>query len=126
MPTALVKELLEACRAKKGAEPELFKVTMLSIKAQTTIINQRPNGCCDYYSQTELKYVKDERILEKLDDNPVDDKGEFIGHMEMPTHGFIHASWLNKSMPFIRNDKDKMVVIHSIEPYKSYKRAREE
>ena len=48
--------------------------------------------------------------------------------MEMPHHGMVHKAWLQMSKPTVMdrdsNCKDKMVIIHSIEPY-TPKRARE-
>ena len=136
LPVDLVKELLDACKAEAEATKQLYKLTwtMVDSHAHVVEVKDEPD-----VARVKLSHKTQTLIVEKVDRLPKDPDGWTIRAMELPDHGMVLKGWVEHftKQPFdplvlmpcddlIGGATDRMVIVNSIVPYESHKRAREE
>ena len=129
MPTGVVTGVMEECQKAYNSQPKLYKLTwtMVDSSAHIVEVQDEPD-----FAEVKLTHKTQTLIVEAVDGLPDGEYGAKIQSMEMPNRGMVLASWTDMSMPIVlMNDdpyarKDRMIIVHSIVPYKPHKRALEE
>ncbi|GMI47832.1 hypothetical protein TrCOL_g12334 [Triparma columacea] len=127
MPTGVVTSVMEGCQKAYNSQPKLYQLTWTMVDSSAHIVEPQdePN-----FAEVKLTHKTQTLTVEAVDYIPRAEYGRGTS-MEMPHSGIIFEGWLKKSTPFVEMDsdpfanRDHMVIIHSIVPFKS-KRAREE
>ena len=129
MPTALAKQLLDACKEEADATKQLYKLTWTIVQADSfAYFNEdEPNHAeVALWHETHTLTVKAVDLPQNQD------------IMNLPNHGMVFKGWLKHftkqpCFPLIIRTSDdrfdcsaRMVIVHSIVPYESHKRTRKE
>ena len=129
MPTALAKELLDACKEEADATNKMYKLTWTTVESHAHVEHvQHDNDI----AHVELVPKTQTLIVEAVDrrpDHPEHGPPCKMESVDMPHHGFVLASWMELSMPSVipRNCPcSDLVIVHSIVPYEPKKRLRDD
>ena len=130
MPTALAKRLLDACKEEAEASPKLYKLTWTMVDSHAHIVEAEDEPD---FARVTLSHKTQTLIVEAVD--AVRSCG--FTSSEMPNHGMVSAGWVKRfteqpvpplvllpSDHMVYGGSDRMVIVHSIEPF--CKRARDE
>ena len=134
MPTALAKQLLDACKEEADAT-KLYKLTWTMVDSYTHLVEDEdePN-----HVEVKLSHKTQTLIVEAVDKKPVVHNGLPMLTMQVPNHGKVFTGWVKQLtmqptiplviLPTSDGDSglsdDRMVIVHSIVPF--HKRARED
>ena len=129
MPTGLAKVLLDACKEYADDKKQLYKLTWTTVEAHAHvehIEDKEDFAHAQLVPKTQALIVE---AVEHLPDHPEHGSPCKLQSIEMPHHGMLLASWMKRPMPNViadLYDPSKLVVIHSIVPYESKKRLRDQ
>lgn len=127
IPTGLAKVLLDACKEEADATKQLYALTWTTVEAHAHVEHIEDD---DDIAQVKLVPKTQTLIVEAMEhlpDHPEHGSPCKLKSIEMPHRGMVLASWTKLSMPRVicdEFDPSKLVVIHSIVPYESKKRLR--
>ena len=126
MPTGVVTVVMEACQKAYNSQPKLYKLTwtMVESHAHVVEVQHEPD-----FARVQLAHKTQTFIVEAVNERPDAPYGAKMNAHEMPNHGLVLKSWIERPMPCVymgNMREDILVVIHSIVPYEPYKRVREE
>ena len=129
MPTGVATSVMEKCQEAYKSQPKLYKLTwtMVDSSAHIVEVQDEPD-----FAEVKLTHKTQTLIVEAVDGLPDGEYGGKMQSMEMPNRGMVLASWTDKSMPIVlMNDdpyasKDRMIIVHSIAPYRPKRSLREE
>ena len=129
MPTGVVTSVMEECQKAYNSQPKLYKLTWTMVNSSSHIVEVQDEPD---FAEVNLSYKTQTLIVEAVDGLPDGEYGGKMQSMEMPNRGMVLASWTDKSMPIVlMNDdpyarKDRMIIVHSIVPYRPKRSLREE
>ena len=128
IPTGMVTNIMAECQKAHKAQPELYTLTWTTVDSHAHV--QQVEGCGEEgVVCVTLEPKVQTLIVEAVDEEPLDPRGRpgwRVSGVEMPHHGMMLRSWLRLKMPhYVMHGEDSLVVLHSIVPYVSQKRARD-
>ena len=129
MPTALAKQLLDACKEEADSTKKLYKLTwtMVDSHAHVVEVEDEPD-----FARVKLSHKTQTLIVSAVDQLPDHPNGHGgkIRALELPNHGMVLQGWVDTftnqpSMPRVMmpcddmayGRTDKMVIVNSIVPY---------
>ena len=136
MPSGLTKQLEEAVKEEAVTRKSLHKLTWTIVNSHAHVVVEEDEPD---FADVKLSHKMQTLIVEEVDHRPITpglvrDK---ISAMELPNHGMVLNDWVMhfKTQPFTPlvvmpcdetgyGRTDYMVVVNSIVPYESHKRAR--
>ena len=133
MPTGVVTRVMEECQMAYEAM-KLYKLTWTTVDSHAHVVEveDEPN-----HAEVKLSHKTQTLIVEAVDERPDNPNGHGgkISCMDLPDYGMVLTSWVNHftkqpSTPLVMmpsdhmvyGSSDRMVIVHSIEPFR--KRAR--